>query len=75
MRTKKGTIIDINSLENLKLLISNLHLYFDEKARGLIAELNHYYNVAKCGIGFHGDTERRIVICVRLGAPIPMFYS
>jgi len=72
---KKGTIIDINSLKNLKLVISNLYLYFGEKARGLIAELNHYYNVAKCGIGFHGDTERRIVICVRLGAPIPMYYS
>lgn len=72
---KKGTIIDINSLENLKLVISNLYLYFGEKARNLIAELNHYYNVSKCGIGFHGDTERRIVICVRLGAPIPMFYS
>tara|TARA_B100001063_G_C16776420_1_gene565806 strand:- start:178 stop:1050 length:873 start_codon:yes stop_codon:yes gene_type:complete len=72
---KKGTIIDINSLKNLKLLISNLHLYFGEKARNLIAELNHYYNVEKCGIGFHGDTERRIVICARLGAPIPMFYS
>lgn len=72
---KKGTIIDINSLENLKLVISNLYLYFGEKARGLIAELNHYYNVSKCGIGYHGDTERRIVICVRLGASIPMFYS
>ena len=49
-------------------------LYLGEKARGLIAELNHYYDVSKCGIGFHGDTERRKVICVRLGASFPMNY-
>ena len=71
---KKGRIVNINSLENLKLIISNLHLYFGDKAKGLIAELNHYYDVKKCGIGFHGDTERRIVMCVRLGESFPLHY-
>ena len=71
---KKGRIVNINSLNNLKLVISNLHLYFGDKSNGLIAELNHYYDVKKCGIGFHGDTERRIVICVRLGESFPLHY-
>ena len=71
---KKGRIVNINSLKNLKSVISNLYLYFGDKAKGLIAELNHYYDVKKCGIGFHGDTERRIVICVRLGESFPLHY-
>jgi hypothetical protein len=71
---KKGRIVNINSQVQLKNVIDNLHLYLGEKARGLIAELNHYYDVSKCGIGFHGDTERRKVICVRLGASFPMNY-
>ena len=72
---KKGRIVNINSLDNLKSVIENLHLYFGDKSKGLIAELNHYYNVKKCGIGFHGDTERRIVICIRLGESLPLnFY-
>jgi hypothetical protein len=71
---KKGRIVNINSQKQLKNVIDNLLLYLGEKARGLIAELNHYYDVSKCGIGFHGDTERRIVICVRLGASFPMNY-
>ena len=71
---KKGRIVNINSQKQLKNVIDNLYLYLGEKARGLIAELNHYYDVSKCGIGFHGDTERRIVICVRLGDSFPMHY-
>lgn len=71
---KKGRIVNINSLKNLKSVISNLYLYFGDEAKGLIAELNHYYDVKKCGIGFHGDTERRKVICVRLGESFPLHY-
>jgi len=37
------------------------------KAKQLVAETNHYYDTKKCGIGYHGDTERKIVICARLG--------
>ena len=74
IENKKGTIININSLKYLKAVIKGLPNYFGTKAKHLIAELNHYYDVGKCGIGFHGDTERRIVICVRLGKSIPLHY-
>ena len=37
--------------------------------------MNYYYDISKCGIGFHGDSERKIVICTRLGATIPMHFQ
>jgi hypothetical protein len=58
----------------LKVNKKKLPKYLGVKAKHLIGELNHYYNVNKCGIGYHGDTERRIVICIRLGASIPLNY-
>ena len=33
----------------------------------LVGELNDYFDASKCGIGFHGDAERRITVGVRLG--------
>jgi hypothetical protein len=45
------------------------------KFRSLVAEGNYYYDPSKCGISFHGDTERRIVIAARLGVPIPLHYQ
>jgi hypothetical protein len=34
-----------------------------------------YYDVSKCGIGFHGDAERRKVIAIRLGESMPLHYQ
>ncbi len=41
----------------------------------LMFEMNKYYDINECGIGFHGDTERRIVIGFRLGATIPLDFQ
>jgi hypothetical protein len=41
----------------------------------LNAEANYYYDIEKCGIGFHGDSERRKVVAVRMGASIPLYYQ
>ena len=41
----------------------------------LKVEGNYYYDDRKCGIGFHGDTERKLVIAVRLGASMPLRYQ
>lgn len=43
------------------------------KAKDLNAEGNHYYKPA-CGIGFHGDVERKIVICLSLGSATTLRY-
>ena len=32
-----------------------------------VVEGNRYYNLKKTGIGFHGDTERVVVICLTIG--------
>ena len=37
------------------------------KVSNLICEGNFYYDYKKCGIGLHGDKERRKVICLSIG--------
>lgn len=51
----------------LSKLRRSLPLFLGEKAENLNAEGNHYYH-SKCGIGFHGDSERKIVIGLSLGS-------
>ena len=33
----------------------------------LVGELNHYFNANTCGIGWHGDKERKLVAGCRFG--------
>ena len=40
----------------------------------LHGEGNRYYDASKCYIGFHGDTERNIVVGLRIGGPFPLHY-
>lgn len=69
---KKGTIIDSNKLNYfckfkthlIDILTMGLK---NDKAKNIICEGNKYFNLNKCGIGYHGDTERRKVICLSLG--------
>lgn len=71
----KGTIIPFNKLKYLNKLRKNLKKYFGKKAKKLICEGNHYYDLNKCGIGYHGDTERKKVIGVRLGGKMPLHFT
>lgn len=41
----------------------------------LNGEANYYYDITKCGIGYHGDGERRKVFAVRMGADMPLYYQ
>ena len=71
----KGTVLAFDSLPHLKAVREALPAFVGPKASALFAELNVYYDPAKCGIGYHGDTERRKVIAFRLGATMPLFYQ
>lgn len=73
----KGTIISFNDTVWMQKLRDKLPELLGDKARNLVAETNHYYDVSKCGIGFHGDSERKIVICARLGRSdlVPMEFQ
>ena len=41
----------------------------------LNGEANYYYDMSKCGIGFHGDGERRKVFAVRMGETMPLYFK
>lgn len=47
---------------------------FGPKASELLAEGNLYYD-SGCGIGFHGDAERKTVICLSLGKASVLRYQ
>lgn len=64
---KKGRIVGYDEIPITKMLLSQIENYFGPKATNLKGEGNYYYDKTKCGIGFHGDSERRKVIGVRLG--------
>ena len=72
----KGTIYDLKKMKFLNSAVERLR---DDIAKGLIAigsktkviinvvEGNRYYDLKTTGIGFHGDTERVVVICLSIG--------
>jgi hypothetical protein len=64
---KKGRIISYDEIPVTKILMNQISIYFGPKAENLKGEGNYYYDKSKCGIGFHGDSERRKVIGIRLG--------
>ena len=67
---KKGTIYSYSSIPKLqetKLYLENLI-----NDSNLQCEGNLYDNIEKNGIGWHGDTERKKVIGVRLGKSAPL---
>jgi hypothetical protein len=70
----KGRIVAFNDVASLQRVRNILPEIIGHKASELKAEGNYYYDITKCGIGFHGDSERRIVIGVRVGAPLLLRY-
>lgn len=70
---KKGRIYAFSEVPLLSLLRNELQMLTDTDS--LQVEGNYYYDTAKCGIGYHGDTERRKVIAVRLGHCIPLCFQ
>lgn len=71
----KGRIIRFEDLPLLNKTRQILPKIIGEKARNLMAEANYYYDIGKCGIGFHGDAERKKVIGIRVGASLPLHFQ
>jgi hypothetical protein len=69
---KKGTIIDFAKLKYLSEVRNNLQEILSDK---LFAEGNLYYDINKCYIGYHGDTERSKVVALRLGEDFPLYFQ
>lgn len=75
LKEGKGTVISFSQVPQLMSIADQFEIVFGDKARKLKGEINYYYDIDKCGIGFHGDAERRIVIAMRLGASMPLYYQ
>ena len=71
---KKGRVVAFNDIPLTNKIRRVLCDFFGDKCKGLKAEGNYYYDKKDCGIGYHGDSERKIVVAVRIGATIPMCY-
>ena len=72
---KKGMIVAYKNVPILSKWKKSLGIIFGEKAENLEAEGNLYYNTKKCGIGFHGDSERKKVIACTLGESRPIHWQ
>lgn len=70
-----GRVVSFDQVPLTMSLLQAFSEYVGEKAADLKGEGNYYYDVKKCGIGFHGDSERRKVIAVRLGARLDLHYQ
>jgi len=66
----KGTIIPFKQVPLLKKTIKTLEEIMN--TNNLKAEGNYYYDINKCGIGYHGDSERKKVIGIRVGAKMKL---
>ena len=77
----QGTIHNFKDLPLMNLIRKMLYKMFGHKVKLLIAEGNRYGDggAKKHGIGWHGDAERRIVMCIRLmekeGKCMPMHFN
>jgi len=70
-----GRIISWDQIPCTKFFQRNIHKYVGSKAKNLVAEGNLYFDLKKCGISHHGDSERKKVIAVRLGGSMPLCYQ
>ena len=71
----KGRVVELSQIPITQQLFSSFVPIFGEKANNLKGEGNYYHDITKCGIGYHGDAERRKVIAVRLGASNPIHFQ
>lgn len=71
----KGTIIAFDNIPWTNYIKQHLPDYVGPKGIELVAEGNRYYDCSKCGIGYHGDSERKKVIAIRLGESMNLCYQ
>ncbi len=63
---KKGTIIAYREVPFLSAWKNEMESLIGESSP-LQTEGNKYYDCGKCGIGFHGDSERKKVVAASFG--------
>lgn len=71
----KGTIVAFTDVKLTNQLREKLGEIIGNKAKNLQAEANYYYDIDTCGIGYHGDTERKVVVGVRVGETMDLCFN
>lgn len=74
-KNKQGRVISYDNIPITKAILKKFKEFFGDKAENLEMEGNYYYDIKKCYIAGHGDSERKIVIAMRLGASINLHYQ
>jgi len=73
---KQGRIYEFKSVPLLNRVRECLpEIIGDRMGEQLPCEGNYYYDTKKTYIGFHGDSERRIVIAIKLGEDFNIYYQ
>lgn len=72
----KGRVINFSQVPMLTAIRASLpEITSLPQLANLQCEANYYYDTTKTYIGWHGDSERRIVVGIRLGATFPLHYQ
>ena len=72
---KKGRIVGYGGVECLSKIKNGMAEVLGEKCSNLICEGNRYFDLKKCGIGWHGDAERRKVVAFRVGETMDLRFN
>lgn len=72
---KKGRIVGYDACECLATIKAGMAEVLGEKCENLICEGNRYFDLRKCGIGWHGDAERRKVAAFRVGEDMDLHFN
>lgn len=75
--TGKGTVVDFKDVPLISKIRSEIPKMIPDNPGvvNLQCEGNYYYDIDETYIGFHGDSEREIVIACRLGADFNIYYQ
>jgi hypothetical protein len=69
----KGRIVSYRHIPLTQTIRERVALWMDDVL--LNGEANYYYDISKCGIGYHGDAERKKVFAMRMGESMPLYYQ
>ncbi len=71
----KGTIVSWERVPKLSKIREFIAEITGDELSQVRGEGNYYYDIEKCGIGFHGDSERKKVFAVRMGEKMPLYFK
>jgi len=73
--SEKCRVIAYDQVPLLQQIQQLLPKYLGPLTNNIRAEGNWYYDINSCGVGYHGDDGRKIVIGCRFGQSLPLHYQ